>query len=65
LEFQDSGLLFRVRCWINNYVETRRVIDKMNTAIYKALNEASIEIPFPQRVVHVHSNGVFKEAETV
>ncbi len=53
LEFQDSGLLFRVRCWIEDYVETRRVIDKLNTAIYKALNEADIEIPFPQRVVHL------------
>lgn len=62
LEFQDSALLFRVRCWIENYVETRRVIDKMNTAIYKALNEARIEIPFPQRVVHVQPpNGVVRE----
>ena len=25
----------------------------LNTAIYKALREANIEIPFPQRVVHV------------
>jgi small-conductance mechanosensitive channel len=53
LEFRDSGLLFRVRCWIEDYVETRRVMDKLNTAIYKALAEAGIEIPFPQRVVHV------------
>ncbi|MFQ5578338.1 MAG: mechanosensitive ion channel family protein [Anaerolineae bacterium] len=53
LEFQDSGLLFRVRCWIEHYVETRRVIDKLNTCIYKALAEANIEIPFPQRVVHL------------
>ncbi len=52
LEFQDSGLLFRVRCWIENYVDTRRIIDKLNTCIYKALNDAAIEIPFPQRVVH-------------
>jgi small-conductance mechanosensitive channel len=29
----------------------------MNTALYKALNEASIEIPFPQRVIHVDHNG--------
>ena len=57
LEFQDSGLLFRVRCWIEHYVETRRVIDKLNTVVYQALNEAGIGIPFPQRVVHVHSNG--------
>jgi small-conductance mechanosensitive channel len=26
-------------------------IDGMNTAIYKALGRANIEIPFPQRVV--------------
>jgi len=63
LEFQDSGLLFRVRCWIEHYVETRRVIDKLNTTIYKALNDASIEIPFPQRVVHMqYENSVVQEA---
>ena len=62
LEFQDSGLLFRVRCWIEHYVETRRVIDKLNTAIYKALYEAHIEIPFPQRVVHIQSGTPFDGA---
>ena len=35
----------------------RRVIDKLNTAVYQALNEANIDIPLPQRVVHVHGNG--------
>ncbi len=65
LEFQDSGLLFRVRCWIENYVETRRVIDKMNTAIYKALTASDIEIPFPQRVVHMAENTLTPEARSV
>jgi small-conductance mechanosensitive channel len=27
------------------------MFDQVNTAMYKALNEAGIEIPFPQRVV--------------
>ncbi|MEM7344758.1 MAG: mechanosensitive ion channel domain-containing protein [Chloroflexota bacterium] len=53
LEFGDSSLNFRVRCWIEHYVETRRVIDKLNTVLYKALVESEIEIPFPQRVVHL------------
>lgn len=53
LEFQDSGLLFRVRCWIESYAETRRVLDKLNTCIYYALNDAGMEIPFPQRVVYL------------
>lgn len=56
LEFQDSGLLFRVRCWIDSYEETRRTLDKLNTCIYHALTEAKMEIPFPQRVVHLQQN---------
>ncbi len=60
LEFQDSGLLFRVRCWIKHYVETRRVIDKMNTTIYKALGDNGIQMPFPQRVVHLRNSNQAK-----
>ncbi len=52
LEFGDSALIFRVRWWIESYVDTRIMFDRVNTAIYKALNEAGIELPFPQRDVH-------------
>ncbi|MFQ5399855.1 MAG: mechanosensitive ion channel family protein [Anaerolineae bacterium] len=55
LEFGESALIFRVRCWIENYVETRRILDKMNSALYKALNEAGIGIPFPQRELRLAS----------
>ena len=48
MEFGDSALTFRVRCWIEHYVETRRIIDKLNTALYIALDEAGVGIPFPQ-----------------
>jgi len=54
-EFGDSALKFRVRWWLDSYVDSRRMFDKVNTAIYKALDEAQIEIPFPQRVV-THKN---------
>jgi MscS family membrane protein len=53
LKFGDSALEFKVRCWIEHFVETRRIVDKMNTALYYALNEAGIVIPFPQRDVHI------------
>ncbi len=56
LQFGDSALIFRVRCWIEHYVETRRIMDKLNTALYQALNEADIEIPFPQRDVRLVSS---------
>ena len=51
LEFGDSALIFRVRWWLESFVDTRRMFDSVNTAMYNALNEAGIEIPFPQRVV--------------
>jgi len=51
LEFGDSALIFRVRWWLESYVDTRRMFDRVNTAMYNALNEAGIEIPFPQQVV--------------
>ena len=57
LEFGDSALNFRVRCWIEHYVETRRIIDKLNTILYDALNEAEIGIPYPQVAVHMVDNG--------
>lgn len=56
MEFGESALIFRVRCWIEHYVETRRVIDKMNTALYKALNQAGIIFAMPQRNVHLKSS---------
>jgi len=52
IEYGDSALIFRVRCWIEDYVETRRIIDKLNSCLYKALNEAQIEIPFPIRTLY-------------
>ena len=51
LEFGASALTFRVRWWLESYVDTRRMFDKVNTAIYQGLNKAEIEIPFPQQVV--------------
>ncbi len=52
IEFGESALIFRVRCWIEHYVETRRILDKMNSCLYRALNEAGIEIAFPTRVLY-------------
>jgi len=48
LEFGDHSLKFRVRWWLESYYDTRRMFDKVNSALYHALNEAEIEIPNPQ-----------------
>ncbi|MEK6221940.1 MAG: mechanosensitive ion channel [Chloroflexota bacterium] len=51
LHFGDAALIFRVRWWIESYVDTRRMFDKVNTAMYNALTKAGIDIPYPQREV--------------
>lgn len=63
LEFGESALIFRVRCWIEHYVETRRVMDKMNSALYRALSDAKIVIPMPQRSVQLRQSSVISEYE--
>lgn len=55
-EMGDSSLKFRVQCWIAKPVQRGRTIDALNTAVYKALAAEGIEIPFPQRVVHIAGN---------
>jgi small-conductance mechanosensitive channel len=52
LEFGESGMIFRVRCWIENYVETRRIMDKLNTCLFDALHEAGIDMPPPIRALY-------------
>ena len=48
LEFGENALIFRVRWWLESFYDTRRMFDKVNTAMYHALNEAGIEIPNPR-----------------
>ncbi len=46
VEMGASAMTFRVRWWIDSYVDTRRMFDSVNTALQKALDEAGIEMPF-------------------
>ena len=53
LEMGESSLNFRVDIWVNNYINRFKVKDEANTENYNAINKAKIEIPFPQRDVHM------------
>ncbi len=67
LEFGDSALIFRVRWWIDSFVDTRRMFDQVNSSIYKALNAANIEIPYPHRdLIHkVEANTLASVADVL
>jgi len=57
LEFGDSALIFRVRWWLDSFVDTRRMFDRVNTELYRALSEAGIEIPYPTVDVNYRVGG--------
>jgi MscS family membrane protein len=54
--FGDSSLNFEVLGWIEDPSIRGRVTDSLNTAIYKALGKAGIEIPFPKRDVYIRQS---------
>ncbi len=51
--FGDSALDFELLCWARSPHDKGRLIHELNQAIYKTFKAAGIEIPFPQRDVHV------------
>jgi small-conductance mechanosensitive channel len=53
-EFGESAVTFLVRIWSNDpEAGVANLKGAINMAIWKALQENGIEIPFPQRVVHL------------
>ena len=56
VEMGDSAMVFRVRWWIESYVDTRRMFDRVHTALQNALDEAGIECPFPTQTLNLQMN---------
>jgi small-conductance mechanosensitive channel len=53
--FGDSSLNFELLGWIAQPVDRGRVTHELNCAVYKAFAESGIQIPFPQRDLHVRT----------
>ena len=49
----ESSLDFQVMVWVKHPVFRGRVRDEINTRVYKSLATEGIEIPFPQRDLHI------------
>ena len=53
-EFADSSLNFKLRIWTSTYITTPGVLkSKLYFEIFKKFKENNIEIPFPQRDLHI------------
>lgn len=53
--FGDSSLNFELRCFISQVDSRLSTLSDLNFAIEKALRDNEIEIPFPQRDLHLRS----------
>jgi small-conductance mechanosensitive channel len=55
----DSSLNFELLLWINvKEVQPERVRSDLYFALFRALKDAGIEIPYPQRDIHIRSSEV-------
>jgi len=45
VEMGDSAMIFRIRWWIESYIDTRRMFDRVNTTLQNALDAARSVTP--------------------
>ncbi|MFC2023228.1 mechanosensitive ion channel family protein [Chloroflexota bacterium] len=53
IEMGHSSMVFRVRWWIESYIDTRQMFDQVHSALQIALDAAGIESPYPTQTLHV------------
>ncbi|MDM8537748.1 mechanosensitive ion channel family protein [Desulfobacterales bacterium HSG17] len=53
--FGNSSLDHELLCWVETPVLRGKVLHMLNTEVYKRFEKEGIEIPFPQRDVHIRS----------
>jgi len=53
--FGDSSLDFELLGWIERSADRGRILHELNCAIYKRFSAEGIQIPFPQRDLHVRT----------
>ena len=53
MDFADSALLFRLRFTMDDSFYQFKLKSDLRFAIYKKFKENNIQIPFPQRDVHI------------
>ncbi|MEZ5919915.1 MAG: mechanosensitive ion channel [Parvularculaceae bacterium] len=65
-DFGDSSLNFELRAFLGDIGSGLRVKTDLRFSIYRAFNEAGIEIPFPQRDLHIRSApGLAEQADAL
>ena len=61
-DFGDSALIFELRCYLHDIGQIITVSSDLRFAIDRAFRENNIEIPFPQRDLHLKYGGDLADA---
>ena len=64
LDFAADGLNFELRCYVRDGTEKLSVSSTIRLDILRRLNEEGIEIPFPQRVIHLENSRSDNEGDS-
>lgn len=59
--FGDSAIEYELVCWIDTPIRKGRAVHKLNRGIYRRLREENIEIPYPQRDIHLRDREGYPE----
>ncbi len=57
LDFGDSSIDFELKFWINQPLMTKAVTSQLACEVWQAFADNNIEIPFPQRDLHIRNDG--------
>ena len=57
-EFGDSSIKLQIRVWINEPRDHALISSNVNFAIERSFRQHGIEIPFPQRDLHIRSSSI-------
>lgn len=58
IEFADSSINFQLAVWLDNPTLIKRVNSELHLMIWEAFEENNIEMPYPQRDLHIRSSSV-------
>ncbi|MDP6350525.1 MAG: mechanosensitive ion channel, partial [Chloroflexota bacterium] len=61
IEFGDSSLNFLIFAWVDTPAKRLTTLSDLHFAIDEAFRENDIEIPFPQRDIHLRSGSLGSE----
>ena len=65
VSFAESGITMQLRTWIQDVIFVPAALSWTNLEIWRSFAAAGVEIPFPQRVVHMASDSSKKTPTSV